>query len=318
MRLASVLPLLTALLLPVAGESAVTFQFTYDSAAGGDLWTDEAKAALNVAAETLGGYFSAYDAVIHMQVSGSNENTLVLASAGAGYMNLSSGFGNLGMVGDKILSNGAIDPNGPGYDGSVNANFFRPWSFTDTVGAGQFDFISTMIHELGHALGFSSGLDSSGASMLGTGMYSPFDQFIINGAGERMISESLTLSPSWAVDSIGGTGTAPATPGSGLYFNGAFAMAANGGNPVPLYTPNPWEDGSSGAHLDDEYFTGASQQLMNAASTTGPGVRTLSDIEIGIFKDLGYLNITSAPEPVRSSFLLLGLAALCLRRGRRM
>ena len=43
---------------------------------------------------------------------------------------------------------------------------------------------------------------------------------------------------------------------AGLYFGGANAVAANSGNPVPLYTPNPWESGSSMSHLDDDTFTG--------------------------------------------------------------
>ena len=107
-------------------------------------------------------------------------------------------------------------------------------------------------------------------------------------------------------------GTVPAS--LGLYFSGTNATSANGGNPIPLYSPSPWEDGSSGSHLDDFFYSGANQQLMNSASDPGQGVRTVSDIELGILKDISYNNIV--PEP--SSVLLIfgSLGAILLRRRR--
>ena len=68
------------------------------------------------------------------------------------------------------------------------------------------------------------------------------------------------------------------------------------GGPVPLYTPDPWEEGSSTNHLDDNVFTGPNAQLMNAKAGKGPGIRTLCDIEVGILRDLGYFAVL-LPEP---------------------
>ena len=70
-------------------------------------------------------------------------------------------------------------------------------------------------------------------------------------------------------------------------------MAAYGGY-VPLYTPRPWEPGSSTSHLDDDTFTGSQTQLMNAVTDSGLGIRVLSPIELGILKDLGY-TVTDSP-----------------------
>ena len=64
--------------------------------------------------------------------------------------------------------------------------------------------------------------------------------------------------------------------GGGLYFGGPKAKAANNGNPVPLFTPSPWDGGSSMSHLDDATYTGVNAKLMNASTDTGLGVRTLS------------------------------------------
>ncbi|MCV7424853.1 hypothetical protein H7K45_30365 [Mycobacterium yunnanensis] len=60
------------------------------------------------------------------------------------------------------------------------------------------------------------------------------------------------------------------------------------GGLVPLYTPGPWQQGSSMSHLDDDTFIGADQQMMNARTDSGLGVRVLSPIELGILKDIGY------------------------------
>lgn len=306
----SPLLLLASAMLPALSHSAVTFQFSYDGA-GGNLWSNDAKNALNVAANNMAGYFSAYTTTIDIQVSGSNANNQTLASAGSNYASASNGFGNLGVVGTKILTNGASDLNSSAFDGTVDANFFYDWSFNDTVSNSQYDFVSTMMHEIGHALGFLSGLDSSGVSFLGANAYTPFDQFLVNGTGTTMVTGSLTTSPSWAAASVGGTGN-----GNGLYFNGTNALAANGGNAVPIYSPTTWSQGSSASHLDDDFFKNGNEKLMNSASPPGFGIRTLSDIEIGIFKDLGYTQITAAPEPTRGVLFLFAVSCLVMRRRR--
>ena len=88
---------------------------------------------------------------------------------------------------------------------------------------------------------------------------------------------------------------------SGLYFIGNHAVAAYGGA-VPLFTPDPWDSGSSGSHLDDYTFWGT--QLMEATTGPGRGVRALSPIEQGILQDLGYT--VSAPSWFSAMFLGFG------------
>lgn len=73
----------------------------------------------------------------------------------------------------------------------------------------------------------------------------------------------------------------------GLYFGGSDAIAAYGAR-VPLYTPSPWESGSSVSHLDDRTFVGVNRKMMNAQVRVGRGIRDLSSVELGILADLGY------------------------------
>ncbi len=113
----------------------------------------------------------------------------------------------------------------------------------------------------------------------------------------------------WDVASVGGTG-----PINGLLFNGPNAVTANGGQIVSLYSPTTWNDGSSGSHLDTDFFTGANFQMMNHAASVSEGldIRTLSAIEIGILKDIGYTQ--AVPEPSAGLFWVIGLLGMCGRR----
>ena len=309
-----------------AANAALSFNFDYSMAPD---FNATSKASLESAAATVGGWFG-HTATIEMKVTSSNANTSTLASAGSNPSSSApvSGFGNRGVVGTKILSNGATDSNGATADGTVDVNFFHNWDFDDNVDAGAFDFKSTMMHELLHAVGFLSNIGQTGSDAVGQdsaaqaangGFWGPFDQFVADSSG-RLIAQTANFGldqSRWNTASIGGTGSTP--PANGLYFDGANAKAANGGNAVPLYSPNPWEDGSSGSHLDDNFFTGANQKLMNAATNPGPGVRTLSAIEEGILKDLGFTLASggggaAVPEPGFALALLLAGGGAFLRR----
>ena len=97
----------------------------------------------------------------------------------------------------------------------------------------------------------------------------------------------------------------------GLYFNGAHAVTVYGG-PVPLYTPRPWESGSSMSHLDDSKFTGRNEKLMNAQVSMGQGVRNVSPLELAIMQDLGY---TINGQPV-AALLFVAFGFVRRRRSR--
>ncbi len=100
---------------------------------------------------------------------------------------------------------------------------------------------------------------------------------------------------------------APARHG-GMFFNGSFAVAANSGKAVGLYTPTTWEGGSSVSHTDDQngaiYGT-----MMTAQGPTGPWPRDYSAIEVGMMRDLGY-TVTAVPEPETYAMLLAGLGLI--------
>lgn len=280
------------------GDPRIGFTFIFGS--GARYWSSTARAALQTTAIYLSSYFIVTQPVtITYSVTGRNSTfSDTLASAGSDLVSTDPGFYDT-VVQDKILHPGT-DPNGSAPDGTIDWNFGQPWAFGDSVASNQYDFQSTAMHELLHTFGFLSVIDSAGNNT-GTN-WTTFDGFVVTSNGTDPFN-GYVWNTAYNANLTGG--------GGGLYFGGPKAKAANNGNPVPLFTPSPWDGGSSMSHLDDATYTGVNAKLMNARTDTGLGIRVLSPIEIGILRDLGY---EMADQPQTLVVFVIGFAFLRRRR----
>jgi hypothetical protein len=283
----------------IIGAPRVGYTFVFGD--GGRYWSSAARAALETTAIDLSSYFIVSNAVI-ITYSVTGQRTLIgstLASAGSDLVSTLPGFYDT-VVQQKIQD--GTDANGSAPDGQIDWNFGYSWALGNSVASNQYDFTSTAMHELLHSFGFLSVVDSAGNNT-GTN-WTTFDSFVVTANGTAPIDHTTyAWSTLYDTNLTGGA--------NGLYFGGLNAKAAYGGNPVPLYTPKPWESGSSMSHLDDFTFTSASAQLMNAVSDTGLGIRTLSGIEIGILRDLGY-NVANTPQTL--AIFVIGFAFIRRRK----
>lgn len=302
------------ILIPSLSYGAITFSFDYTGATtfqGNQAARDAVDAAANIVSNVVAG-----NTTINMSVSESNDpgsSTLASASSAPRPTATSNSFANRGVVGTKILGGG--DLNLADADGEIDVNFGVNWSFDNTVGGTQFDFISTMAHELLHAVGFDGAIFSADASNVVNNQWGPYDQFIADSVGALIDPMTFDIFSADFEDAA----IARANGGllaDGLVFNGLNATAANGGSPVPLHSSSdPYSPGSSVYHLEDEFFTGSNSQLMNASTEPGLGVRTISNIERGMLMDLGF-TLVAVPEP--GSFLAIACLSIAgvLRRKR--
>jgi hypothetical protein len=308
--------LLAGLALARPARAAVNFVFNFTDAAGvgfnaaGQTGIDR-RAGLQSAADYIASNLIAYSATINLDVNGSVTNDTTLASASSNFNATfpGNGFGSQGDVMLKILGGNAADPAPAVADGNVNWNFEdHPWEPASDFQPGEQDLISTAMHELTHAIGFSSDILQNGDSGFGDtpgnpSAWSPFDQWVGDNTGVAIIDgATFALDGSrWNTASIGGS------PAAGLRWIGANALAAVGGNPIYLYSPDPWDGGSSGSHLDTDFYTGADAKMMNHSGVVdGLDIRVWSALEIGMLKDIGYSRI-GVPEP-SAVVLLLGMA----------
>ena len=284
-------------------HAAITFQFHYTDSAGtgflDPVYGSARQAALNIAASAFsnmfGSHFSATGTIVLN--ADTTDKHGELAGAASYLMDPGAAGFNLGEVVRTKLQSG-IDENGSAADGVVTINFNAPWALdiNSPPAKGKYDFYSTLDHEFTHIVGFTSGgITESGGPFFGTkeaGSWNTFASYLVDKNDARIIDPTTFAlnQADWNASST-----------SDLFFDGANAEAANGGQPVKLYTPPLWDPGSSVSHLDPSYGT-----LMVPAVHTGSEPRDYSLIEIGILKDLGY--VSAVPEPETYSMLLAGLA----------
>ena len=277
-------------------QGAVTFVFTYTQ--GAQYWTPERRQALADAANDLLVTFRVNKPVtLTYTVTGEEDpEGNSLASAGSDLTSQRRGFWPL-VVQEKLQT--GRDLNGQAADGEIHWNFGYPWGLGDAVGADEYDFTTTAVHELLHSFGFLSVIQAPGENA--EPVWSTFDRYVRTADGRSPFTIGHRWISRYDPQLTGADG--------GLFFGGSNAVAAYGGL-VPLYTPDPFEEGSSTSHLDDTVFTGVNEKIMNAATGTGPGVRVLSAVELRILKDLGYRVVM----PQNSALAAVGLLVLVRRR----
>jgi hypothetical protein len=209
-----------------------------------------------------------------------------LAVGGSLYPVSPNGFYN-GAVFEYITTGTKMFPGYP--DGYVTFNFnYDYYAGTGTPGASQFDFWSIVLHEVTHALGFASLVSSDGLSDVSggnPGVFTNFDFYLANGNGFDLFSTANGATfVGTTTDLLGGN--------NGVVFTGAEAVSEYGAD-VPIYAPNPWEDGSSISHWALSVPSAAVMQPFFGYQEVK---REYPDFELASLADIGY-DIDSEPDP---------------------
>ena len=173
-------------------------------------------------------------------------------------------------------------------EASFNSNSMSLYYFgTDgNTPPDKYDFVSVVLHELGHGLGFAGSMNVTSDGLGQWGVGTPprpliFDRFAVNGAGQSLIDTNLFPNPSQE--------QAAQLTSANVAVIGPNANAANGGTPPRLYAPSVWITGSSFGHLDEDSFPpGDVNSLMTPQLNRGESVHTPGPITRGIFRDLGW------------------------------
>jgi hypothetical protein len=289
--------------------AALNFSFTYSDLGSGSGFDDPGlgatrRSALELGASLLAAYIDvASPATVNVQVGASqNDGSGFLASAGSITYAI-PGF-TRNFTQQRILDG---MHTGSTQHGSMTWDFGYNYNYDDIIGVGEIDFVTVAMHELMHVLGFNSNIGYNADSSLYDGLgssgttYSIFDQFLTDESGNNLVTGSDT-GTAVTQQSLLNDGLA-----SDVYFAGVKAVAANGGELVPIYSPASFNEGSSLGHLDTDVY-GAGNYLMTHSITTNTILRELSSIELGMLEDIGY-SLSAVPEPAQWPTLLgiLGL-----------
>jgi len=171
------------------------------------------------------------------------------------------------------------------------------WYFGSDPGAvqaGEHDFETVVLHEIGHGLGFagSANVDDGAGDdeCRGTadegclGIGSPegpeaYDHFVEDDAAVSLLNYT---DPSADLGTVL-TGGSISGGGGGLFFNGSAVVAANGGRAM-LYAPSSWTAGSSFSHWDQTAFP---DELMKPQLPRGQALRD-PQLALSLLEDLGW------------------------------
>ena len=181
-----------------------------------------------------------------------------------------------------------LNPSLPDIKASFNSSFsfLEGWYFaTDgRLNSQQFDFVSVVLHELGHGLGVAGSMkvsDNIGAWGYDTGFPFAYDRYVVNNLSQSVLDVGLFPNSSRQLGSQ--------LTGSNLFFNSSQAIMANAGAAPKLYAPYTWKQGSSFSHLDETIFRlAAGDALMTPNLANGESVHDTGGVALGIFQDMGW------------------------------
>jgi hypothetical protein len=177
-------------------------------------------------------------------------------------------------------------------------NSKMPWYFglDSKLPLGTFDFTSTVLHELGHGLGFTTTMFVSGQQGFygfGTPFSNIYDKFLETGEG-KLLTDTLSFkSPSNLLRN--------ALVSEDIFFSGPNTFSEKKEDKVLLYAPNPWAGGSSISHLDDsKYGIGGLNSLMTPSASLREKNLNPGPIVMQMFHDMGWKSTSVVHDAIKN------------------
>lgn len=183
----------------------------------------------------------------------------------------------------NALAGQDLDPANADMHITYNKDFSWYYLTDGQTPTDKVDFVSVVLHEICHGLGFSGSMTVYegqgywlGGAWPSDGYPVIYDRFAEYGADTSLLSYV-----------NGSAELASALTSNDLYFDGPHANAANGGARPKLYAPPTWKPGSSFSHLD-EVYNNTPNALMTYSIGNGESEHSPGPVTMGILRDVGW------------------------------
>ena len=247
---------------------------------------------------------------------GGTSSSATLGDAGPGTFNaLNFGLGPTGYLWANAANANHWVGQDLGTDVEIAAQFNSDVDNNTVLGTKSFyygldgncgtdiDFVSVLLHEIGHGLGFTSLIDPATGAYYTLHPYIPntpslYDYFLgkDNGDGSYTLLADMSDAERLA-----------ASTSSEIYWLGEAATAANGNVYSKIYAPSTWSQGSSISHEDETAYPNALMSPYYSGVIHTPDALTL-----GMLGDMGWSIIPEPSPALMISFVCA--AAFWIRR----
>ncbi len=197
---------------------------------------------------------------------------------------------------EKLQEQAISGPNSPDMTARFNSTIAWYFGTDGQTPTDKYDFVSTVLHEIAHGLGFTGLFTADIQNKLGRTITSNrhasiFDAFIQDFQQNHLVNTSVYGNPSGELYD--------ALISNQLYHASPLAIKSHSDQRPRLYAPTTFNSGSSIYHLNDFSFPfGNPNALMTHAAGKGEAIHNPGPITKGILMDLGWKHLYFRHEPL--------------------